>query len=214
MRALRDARGWSAPRLAEELQAVGLNWDKSVVSNLENGRRRFVSVDELVALGVVFQVTPVALLLDLTAPEVKVTAATPAVRPSELLLWLLGHRELFRPPLNVEIGEYRPPGLPWGDLQPQALTLTAVYDAWQAVQQADTAARRAERDGTEDERAATRDLLASRLWSLHRLASIAWFALPPEIADYLAEHPGGPNKDGEPPALPPEIASSFRGGGE
>lgn len=54
MRAARQARGWSAGRLAAEVTAVGVPWTRSVVTNLETGRRTFVTVDELMALAVVF----------------------------------------------------------------------------------------------------------------------------------------------------------------
>jgi transcriptional regulator with XRE-family HTH domain len=63
VRELRDGRGWSAQRLADELTQVGINWDRSIVANLESGRRATVSVEELLALAYVFGVAPVHILV-------------------------------------------------------------------------------------------------------------------------------------------------------
>lgn len=89
VRRLRDARGWSAQRLADELAAIGVPLDRSVIANLENGRRASVDVQELLALALAFGVTPAALLVDLDADQVDVTPTTRAT-PLELLLWLQG----------------------------------------------------------------------------------------------------------------------------
>jgi transcriptional regulator with XRE-family HTH domain len=63
MRDLRDGRGWSAQRLAEEMTKVGIPWDRSIVANIENGRRASVSVEELLALAYVLSVAPVHLVI-------------------------------------------------------------------------------------------------------------------------------------------------------
>ncbi|MEO3786875.1 helix-turn-helix transcriptional regulator [Actinocorallia sp. B10E7] len=60
---LRNERGWSAAKLAEEMTAAGVRWDRSIVANFENGRRSYVTAEELVALGEVLDVAPAALLL-------------------------------------------------------------------------------------------------------------------------------------------------------
>lgn len=57
MRRHRQARSWSAARLAEEMTKVGVPFDKTVVANLEHGRRRFVTIDEAYALADLFGVT-------------------------------------------------------------------------------------------------------------------------------------------------------------
>jgi transcriptional regulator with XRE-family HTH domain len=63
MREMRKARGWSADRLARELTTrTGVKWARMVVTKLENGRRQTVSVEELLALALVFRVAPVELL--------------------------------------------------------------------------------------------------------------------------------------------------------
>ncbi len=63
VRELRKRKGWSGARLAGELALVGLPWDRSIVANLENGRRASVSVEELLALAYVLDVAPVHLLV-------------------------------------------------------------------------------------------------------------------------------------------------------
>jgi transcriptional regulator with XRE-family HTH domain len=65
VREVRRRRGLSAAQLAERLQQVGLDWDRNIVANLENGRRASLSVDELLALALVLDVAPVHLLVPL-----------------------------------------------------------------------------------------------------------------------------------------------------
>jgi transcriptional regulator with XRE-family HTH domain len=62
---LRGRRGWSAAELGRRMEAAGAAWDRSIVANLEGGRRRVVTVDELLALGVVFDVAPAYLCIPL-----------------------------------------------------------------------------------------------------------------------------------------------------
>lgn len=58
IKALRTLRGWSAERLARELLLTGcdLGLTRSVIVNLERGRREVVTVDELLAFAAVFNV--------------------------------------------------------------------------------------------------------------------------------------------------------------
>lgn len=60
---LRKSRGLSGTALAERMTAIGVRWDRSIVANLENGRRSTVSVTELLGLAVVLDVAPVHLLV-------------------------------------------------------------------------------------------------------------------------------------------------------
>jgi transcriptional regulator with XRE-family HTH domain len=60
---LRTDRGWSAQRLGEELGKAGLKWDRSIVANLETGRRRVISISELLTLAYVLDVALVHLLV-------------------------------------------------------------------------------------------------------------------------------------------------------
>ncbi|WP_435589784.1 helix-turn-helix domain-containing protein [Micromonospora aurantiaca (nom. illeg.)] len=62
VRKLREGKGWSATELAAAMTAAGVKWDRSVVANLETGRRRSVTVDEMFALAYVLDVAPVNLI--------------------------------------------------------------------------------------------------------------------------------------------------------
>lgn len=61
---MRELRGkMTAEQLADRMREVGVPFDKNVVANLETGRRRFVTVQELLALAYVLNVSPGALLV-------------------------------------------------------------------------------------------------------------------------------------------------------
>jgi len=62
MYAVRKKRGWSAAELARRMKAVGIPWERIVVTKLETGRRASVSVDELLALSAVLNCPPVMLM--------------------------------------------------------------------------------------------------------------------------------------------------------
>lgn len=59
---LRGGRRWSAAYLAERMTVFGVPWTQEVVFNLSRGKRKAITVDELVALSLVFEV-PIPLLL-------------------------------------------------------------------------------------------------------------------------------------------------------
>lgn len=56
---LRQARDWSAERLAEEMAKAGIPWTRDTVTNLETGRRKHIAAHEVLAL---------AWLLDVRSP--------------------------------------------------------------------------------------------------------------------------------------------------
>ena len=56
LRRVRNAHGDSQPEAAERLALVGLDWKRDQVASLENGRRGFVSVDELVLFSLAYGV--------------------------------------------------------------------------------------------------------------------------------------------------------------
>jgi transcriptional regulator with XRE-family HTH domain len=70
VRAIRKDLGLAAEQLAAAMTAQGIPWQRSIVANLENGRRESVSVDELIALSAVLGVAP-----DELAPELKLSPA-------------------------------------------------------------------------------------------------------------------------------------------
>jgi transcriptional regulator with XRE-family HTH domain len=63
---LREGRGWSLPRLSQELTKVGRPILPTGLHRLENGKRR-VDADDLVALAVALDVSPITLLMPFRA---------------------------------------------------------------------------------------------------------------------------------------------------
>lgn len=100
IRDLRTQRRWSAQRLAEEMTKVGVEWNRGVVTKLENNRREAVSVAELLALALVFDVPPLAILLPREDGDIQITVdrAAPAGEVGE---WFIGPHPL-RAPVNSE----------------------------------------------------------------------------------------------------------------
>lgn len=72
------------------MRALGVPFDKTVVANLETGRRRFVTVQELLALAYVLDVAPVNLLvpIDGTDPVEPVPGVT--VSAAAARAWIRG----------------------------------------------------------------------------------------------------------------------------
>jgi transcriptional regulator with XRE-family HTH domain len=64
VRRLRDRRGWTAQQLSERTGQVGYLVPRSVLANLESGRRHVVTVDELASFAAVLQVEPWSLTTD------------------------------------------------------------------------------------------------------------------------------------------------------
>lgn len=69
MREGRHARRWSAAELAERMAAAGMPWKRNTVADLENGFRKDVTADELVALAFVFNVAVTAFVDGATGIE-------------------------------------------------------------------------------------------------------------------------------------------------
>lgn len=63
---VRKRRGLTASELADLMVEQGVKWNRSIVANFESGRRRSVSVEELLALAYVLDVSPIHLLVPLT----------------------------------------------------------------------------------------------------------------------------------------------------
>lgn len=74
IRQLREDRGWSQRDLSEQLEKVGCHIDHSGIQRIEAGRKaRKISVDELFAFAMVFQIPVEQMLVD---PNRQVAAAT------------------------------------------------------------------------------------------------------------------------------------------
>jgi transcriptional regulator with XRE-family HTH domain len=123
MRELRNGRGWSAQRLAEEMTKVGIPWDRSIVANIENGRRASIAIEEVLALAYVLSVAPVHLivppvdgeatdLLYRVAPEVATTT------PGFARAWIRGQTPIGKVSARryfseVPESEWQPPPGQW-----------------------------------------------------------------------------------------------------
>lgn len=84
------------------MRDVGVPFDKSVVANLETGRRRFVTVQELLALSVVLDVAPVYLLLPID-DEAAAYAYTPnrTAEVWQVREWVRGHPYAAAPSIGL-----------------------------------------------------------------------------------------------------------------
>lgn len=75
---LRRMRGWSAATLAERCAEAGLPaLNRSVLANLECGRRAHVTTDELLVLALVLEVAPVHLLVPVDGVDTTPYEITP-----------------------------------------------------------------------------------------------------------------------------------------
>ena len=61
--AIRRYLGWTQEDLAEQMRGAGITWQRVVVAKLESGVRSFVTVEEMLGLCVVLQISPVDLLV-------------------------------------------------------------------------------------------------------------------------------------------------------
>lgn len=135
MRELRTGRGWSAQRLAEEMTKVGIPWDRSIVANLEGGRRRTVSVEEMFALAFILNVAPVHLMVPPVGkedrseywivPQSPIQGGQPF--PDAVRAWIRGNLPLGTEPkryfTEVPESEWEPPAAmreAWDGLRPRS----------------------------------------------------------------------------------------------
>lgn len=102
VRRVRTARGYSVYALSAALRSNGWPIDPSAVAKVERGERG-VSVDDLVALAVVLDVNPSALLLppiDGPGATVMITGGG-EIPASEAWDWMDGRRRLDRPSADL-----------------------------------------------------------------------------------------------------------------
>jgi len=98
IRRIRKARGLSTYKLADRLTKVGRPIAPSAISKVERCERQ-VTVDDLAALAVIFNVSPSALLLPPTddpSEKVEITGVGP-VPADQAWDWLDGRRRLDQP---------------------------------------------------------------------------------------------------------------------
>jgi transcriptional regulator with XRE-family HTH domain len=92
VRELRTRHGLSARELAERLDDLGFpQIDRSVIANLENGRRKSVSVDELLAFAAALKVAPVHLLVPVDN-DTFLRVGRASVIPEHAREWVRGSR--------------------------------------------------------------------------------------------------------------------------
>jgi hypothetical protein len=107
VKALRIAKDWSAERLAEEMTKAGVPWNRHIVANLEQGRRKSLRVHELLTLAWVLDA---ASPVDLLVPDLPREPMYP-VTPSTLLFrdavraWFRGETGPLREWLKPSEGE-------------------------------------------------------------------------------------------------------------
>lgn len=93
VRRYRTERGLSAQALADRCEQLGYELKRSVIAEMENGKRATVSVADVLVLARALRVPPLSLLLDLGAPF----DAGPMERIGgwEAYSWMTGQRELW-----------------------------------------------------------------------------------------------------------------------
>ncbi len=99
VRQVRNDRGWSAQELAQRCATLGMiSLDRSTVTNIENGRRQRVGVDELLVLALALGVAPVHLLVPLSE-EWYAIAPEHATGTSRVRQWVRGSFPVVGVPL-------------------------------------------------------------------------------------------------------------------
>lgn len=90
VRAYRRRRDWTQPELAERCRAAGLEWDRSIVANVEGGRRSSATIHELLTLARVLSVPPALLIFPVESEEAVEVGPGCTLRPGPAIRWLVG----------------------------------------------------------------------------------------------------------------------------
>lgn len=94
IRELRERRGLSARQLAERCAEAGADWlDRSIIANIESGRRRTITIDEVLVFAHALDVAPIHLFVPVDARPMLVTPkwVVPSPRARE---WVRGRYPL------------------------------------------------------------------------------------------------------------------------
>lgn len=107
VRYFRDIRGWTQDQLAEQVSRLGFNWTRVTVAEVEGkGRKRRVTIEELVALAMTFG-TGVTHLLAPDAGETQI-ADNLSLSPAEMrAVMFLGRGDSGPPELRRMQLEFR-----------------------------------------------------------------------------------------------------------
>lgn len=102
---LRERHGWSAQQLADRCAEAG--WpelNRAIIANIESGRRRSISIDEVLLLAMVLDVTPVH-LMDPEPESAGLPVGNQIIEPDFARPWLAGQALLSdQDPLIVLAG--------------------------------------------------------------------------------------------------------------
>lgn len=90
VKVFRRRKDWSQPELAQRCAAAGLDWNRSIVANVEAGRRDSVSIQELLTLAFVLGVPPALLLFPVGSPVAVEVMPGKAAPPWDALRWFAG----------------------------------------------------------------------------------------------------------------------------
>ncbi|MCX5270986.1 helix-turn-helix domain-containing protein [Streptomyces virginiae] len=111
-RQLRQRKGWTAAELGDRMSDLGVKWDRSIVANLENGRRKSVSVGELLGLAMALDVAPVHILIPPSGGRYK-PAPNAEYDAGAVREWVRGHGAL--PGTDLRIFRSEAPEEEWSD---------------------------------------------------------------------------------------------------
>jgi transcriptional regulator with XRE-family HTH domain len=112
---LRNDQGLSAQRLADRCAEAGAVWlDRSVIANLESGRRQSVSIDEVLVLALVLNVAPVHLFVPVT-PQAMHVSPKWAVGAPVVRQWVRGLYPL--PSQDARVYRSNVPDEEWTDFE-------------------------------------------------------------------------------------------------
>jgi transcriptional regulator with XRE-family HTH domain len=94
----RQAKGWSAQQLSERCAEVGMPIQRSVLANMESGRRTTVTIAEILVLAAALEIPPVSLIYPV-GYEVTFEGLPGAVRDTyEWAFWMTGEDPLTPSP--------------------------------------------------------------------------------------------------------------------
>lgn len=155
----RIANGWTQPELADECKQLGLDWDRSIIANVEAGRRASVTVHEVTVLGRVFRVPPILLLFPFDQVERVMLPKDVEVAAWDAVAWFTGRAPFphWRDQSGGMVGE--PDGLELFEKNAVPIDLWSEHERlltqWRTkVHAGDLERRGAEKASTDDERSA------------------------------------------------------------
>lgn len=97
----------SAQQLADACDALGHPVPRSVIANLESGRRETITVAELLVLARALEVPPVQLVFPLGSTEEVEILPGRRVATDDAMLWFTGRHDLFKADTTARVGHGR-----------------------------------------------------------------------------------------------------------